>query len=536
MLLKIAVLLGCLIPLGVFAQDVEQVLKSKPIKAGGSVQMQQMFNHSLDGGQWNQPYNYVLSGNLNLTFFGVVHAPLQMLFSNMGNQFSQPTFNQTALHPQYKWLQLHMGRIAINWSPQTVGGHVFQGVATDLTPGKWTLSALYGRFQKAISAPMDSLTPEVTPVFRRIGYGFRVGHRLKNAHWQATYFKAADDSNSLNPAPFLQLTPQSNHVIGLLTDQVLFKKLMLNATYNVSYLQNDMRVNQSPARKQHYKGGLAWQGKVQRWNLTYEYTDPEYRTLGAYYFNNDMENISAGTNLTALKGKLNLSGQAGLQRDNLDNRKNASMRRRVYSLQGQYRLGKSGMISGAYSSFTSFTNTRTFTDYLQPNSPMLAWDTLNFREVSESGNVQLSLPMTRLGKWQGSINGNGLWQRNAGAPGSNSDFYNAGMGVVARHADNGSSLALQMNAGQNMAGELKVRNWGPVFSCSVPLMNKKWLTALSYSRIISEVQAVKTTHSSGRFQLNRNWKTQSIQAMLQIQRSPDRGFIQATIGYQVVVK
>jgi hypothetical protein len=335
MLLRIAVLLGCLIPFGVFAQDVEQVLKSKPVEAGGSMQMQQMFNHSLEGGNRSQPFNYVLSGNLNLTFFGVVHAPFQMLFSNMGNQFSQPTFNQTALHPQYKWLQLHMGRIAINWSPQTVGGHVFQGVATDLTPGKWTLSALYGRFQKAMAAPSDSLAPDVTPAFRRMGYGFRVGHRFKNAHWQATYFKAADDSSSLNPGPFLQLTPQSNHVIGLLTDQVLFKKLILNAAYNVSYLQNDMRINQSPARKQHYKCGLAWQGKVQRWNLTYEYTDPEYRTLGAYYFNNDMENISVGGNVMALKGKLNLSGQAGLQRDNLDNRKNASMRRRVYSLQGQ---------------------------------------------------------------------------------------------------------------------------------------------------------------------------------------------------------
>ena len=536
MLLRIAVLLVCWVPFGVFAQDVEKVLKSKPIEAGGSIQMQHMFNRRLEGGNQSQPYNYVLSGNLNLTLFGVVNAPMQMLFSNMGNQFSQPTFNQTALHPQYKWLQLHLGRIAINWSPQTVGGHVFQGVATDLTPGKWTLSALYGRFQKAMPAPMDSLAPDVTPAFRRMGYGFRVGHRLKNAHWQATYFHATDDSNSITTVPFMQLTPQRNHVVGLLTDQVLFKKLMLNATYNVSHLQNDTRINQGSIQKQHYKGSLAWQGKVQRWNITYEYTDPEYRTLGAYYFNNDMENVSAGTNVTALKGKLNLSGQAGLQRDNLDNRKNSSMRRRVYSLQAQYRLGKSGMLSGAYSSFTSFTNTRPFTDYLQPNSPMLAWDTLNFREVSASGNVQLSLPMPRLGKWQGSINGNGLWQRNAGAPGSNSDFYNAGAGVVARHADNGSSVALQMNAGQNMAGELKVRNLGPVFSCSVPLMNKKWLTALSYSRIISEVQSVKTAISSTRFQLNRKWKTQSMQAMLQIQRSPGRGFLQATIGYQVVVK
>jgi len=483
-------------PFTAIAQDVEKVLKSKPVEANGTVQLQQMLNRRFGDAGNNQPYNYVLSGNLNLKLFGVIDAPFQMLLSNMGSQFSQPTFNQTALHPQYKWVQLHLGRIAVNWSPQTVGGHVFQGASTDLTPGNWTFSALYGRFQKAVSIPLDSLSGNVIPAFRRMGYGFRAAHRHKNTHVQVTYFQASDDTGSAKTGPFAEQKPMGNRVYGLLYDQVVFKKIMLQATWNQSLINPDLRLPDKWTSRLHYKAGLAWQGKAHQWNLAYEHTDPDYRTLGAYYFNNDMENISLGGNVQALKGKLSLSGQAGLQRDNLDNRKSASMRRQVYSLQAQYRLGKSGMLSGSYSSFTSFTNTRPFTDFLQPNSPMLAWDTLNFREISESGNVMLALPMPKWGKWQGSLTGNGLWQRNTGAPGSNSDFYNAGAGLVAQHAQNGATLALQLNAGQNMAGEMVVRNLGPVVSCSVPLMDKKLRTSFSWSRIVSQLQNQRNVMSS----------------------------------------
>jgi len=535
---RFLVILMCFfgVPAWLFSQDVEKVLKSKPVEANGTVQLQQMLNRRFGDASNDQPYNYVLSGNLNLKLFGVIDAPFQMLFSNMGNRFSQPTFNQTALHPQYKWIQLHLGRIAVNWSPQTVGGHVFQGAATDLTPGNWTFSALYGRFQKAITAPLDSISGNVIPAFRRMGYGFRAAHRHKNTHVQATYFQASDDTGSVQIGPFAAQKPMGNRVYGLLYDQVVFKKIMLQATWNQSLINSDLRLPDKWTSRLHYKASLAWQGKAHQWNLAYEHTDPDYRTLGAYYFNNDIENISLGGNLQALKGKLSLSGQAGLQRDNLDNRKSASMRRQVYSLQAQYRLGKSGMLSGSYSSFTSFTNTRPFTDYLQPNSPMLAWDALNFREISESGNVQLALPMPKWGKWQGSFTGNGLWQRNAGAPGSNSDFYNAGAGLVAKHAQNGATLALQLNAGQNMAGEMRVRNLGPLLSYSVPLMNKKLRTSFSWSRIVSQVQNQRNVMSSARFQLNRQWKKQSLQAMLQLQQSQGRGFLQAVVGYQVVVK
>jgi hypothetical protein len=525
-------ILGLLLPVAIHAQDIEQVLRSKPVEANGFVNLQQMFNRSAS----EQSYNYILTGNLNLKLFDVIDAPFQMLFSNMGNRYTQPTFNQAAVHPKYKWAQLHIGRIAVNWTPQTVSGHVFQGIATDLLPGKWSISALYGRFQRAIVPLLDSVSSGVMPTFKRMGYGLKVGHRNKKTQIDAMYFHAVDDTNSINQLVHGELKPLSNHVAGLSLNQAMFQKLMWQAAWHQSFMKADLRSNDKAALRSHYRTMLAWQGNKNQWNITYEYTDPDYRTLGAYYFNNDLENISLGGNLNLLKGKVNVSGQAGLQRDNLDNRKNASMRRQAYSIQAQFRLGKSGMFSGSWSSFRSFTNARPFTDFLQPNNPMLAWDTLNFREISESGNMQLMLPLPHWGKWQGSFTGNGLWQRNAGAPGSSSDFYNGAMGYVARHNVSGASLSMQVNASQNMAGELQVRSLGPVFSCILPLMNKKLKTAFSWSRIVSEMESKVNVVSNSRFQLSRQWKTQSLQAMFQVQQSQGRGFMQATVGYQVVVK
>ena len=51
----------------------------------------------------------------------------------------------------------------------------------------------------------------------------------------------------------------------------------------------------------------------------YERIDPNYKTLGAYFFNNDLENITVNASQTIFDNKLNLSVNAGLQQDNLDN-------------------------------------------------------------------------------------------------------------------------------------------------------------------------------------------------------------------------
>jgi hypothetical protein len=62
-------------------------------------------------------------------------------------------------------------------------------------------------------------------------------------------------------------------------------------------------------------------------NFVYEHIDPEYATMGAYFFNNDIENYTVSPMFAFAKGKARLFGSYGLQRNNLlGNRSETSWR------------------------------------------------------------------------------------------------------------------------------------------------------------------------------------------------------------------
>ena len=63
--------------------------------------------------------------------------------------------------------------------------------------------------------------------------------------------------------------------------------------------------------------------------LKYERVAPDYQTLGAYYFNNDMENLTLVPNLRLLDGRFSISGNAGIQHNNLDKSRESTTKRWV---------------------------------------------------------------------------------------------------------------------------------------------------------------------------------------------------------------
>jgi hypothetical protein len=58
--------------------------------------------------------------------------------------------------------------------------------------------------------------------------------------------------------------------------------------------------------------------------------DPEYQTMGSYFFNNDLERYTLAPTFTFWQGRLNLGGSIGVQYDNLLNNK-ASRTQRIIS-------------------------------------------------------------------------------------------------------------------------------------------------------------------------------------------------------------
>ena len=521
------------------SQDLEQVVKSKWLVARGNVGLIQMLNRGTGDASQGSSFNYVFTGNLNLTLFGVVDAPFQMLYSNLGNAYTQPTFNQTAFHPKYKWVQVHVGRIAQSWSPYSLNGHVFQGAAIDLTPGKWTISALYGRFQKAIPLP-DSSFGNMRPAYKRLGMGVRSAYQNRGSRLQLLYFHAQDDTGSIEALPFeLGITPKSNDVFGVQWNQVLRRKWQLGLDISQSRMMNDYRTPQINAVHHAFKASLVHQGNVVQWNTAYERVDPDYQTLGAYYFNNDLENMTVGASLRGMKGKLQLSAQGGIQRDNLKMNKTASMLRNVYQAQLQYATAKRSMLSVMYSNFTSYTNARSFLDVVQPGNPMLAWDTLNFRQISQSANMQWSIPLQKSKQWESVVTGSALWQRETASLQGGSDFYNTALGFSGKHKKSGATVSFSYNTGKNTINEIVITNHCPVIAVNMAWAKGKARSTISVSqnRAYQGNNLLRET-TFGRGQLS--WavsKRQSLQCSIQYQQlSPSRTVFQGMLGYQAVLQ
>src|SRR5690606_16226055 len=112
----------------------------------------------------------------------------------------------------------------------------------------------------------------------------------------------------------------------------------------------------------------------------YERIDPQYRTLGAYYFNNDLENITVNGATAILQGKLNLAANAGTQRDNLDNTKVSTMRRVVGSFNAGYAPSQKVNLNASYSTFQTYTNIRSQFLDINQLTPYDNLDTLNFTQ------------------------------------------------------------------------------------------------------------------------------------------------------------
>lgn len=492
-------------------QNLEQLGKSPLLQANGQLSLMQMYTHTRGRALPRPPYSFMLQGQLNFRIMGIIDAPFSFLYSNLGSSLTQPTFNQQSLHPSYKWIQLHIGTVSMSWSPYTLSGHIFQGVGADLTPGSWKISAMYGRLQKAVS-PQDSSTGTVVPAFRRMGGGIQAVYSHSGTSIGASWFQARDDAGSL-PIPFYVtgITPQENQVLGLQFGQRLWKKLKIQTEGAVSLLRADMRSQAPPARHHAFKSSLAWGGRVGQISLQHERVDPGYRTLGAYYFNNDLENVTAGGAISLFKGRINLQGQAGLQRDNLNGEKWSRMTRRVGSAQADARLGKTGSLNMSYSNFLSYTNIRPYTDALLLNNPMLAWDTLNYRQVSQNFTANAACGVGKSKRFQNMLSAILLWQTSADRQGGQVEhgqvFFNSGINWICRHREKGWATTLGLNSGRNVMTGMGMSSICPVFSLSAPVWHKKVQISSTVSPYLA-LNGFEQRQSSwtARLQISRQWK------------------------------
>ena len=513
----ICIITGLLFLYPANAQDLSSMGFKKGIKVTGGVNLSNIFYHTSDSIARRDPYQFILSGNLNLNLFGY-DTPFSFTYSNSQRSYTQP-FNRLSFTPRYKWIKAYIGYTSMSFSPYTLSGHSFKGGGVELTPGNWRLALMAGQMRKAIEYnPLNESS--AIPSYKRMGYGIKLGYEKGAGSISVNVFTAKDDKNSIHPVPNnVLLHPMENAAFSISGRTSLLGHLTLEGEYSMSILNGDLRMesilpdslsiasDNKPLSSQTagtrtfdaYSFGIGYQTSPFGILVRYERVAPGYQTLGAYYFNNDMENITLVPNLRLLEGRLSITGNAGIQRNNLDKSRESTTKRWVGAGNINFNPSEKWNLSLNYSNFSTYTNMKPQTDPFFNNS----MDSLNFYQVTNQmgGSVNYTFGkkdaprnLMLYTSYQEAAEINPGAQNN-----SKSGFITANASYSQVMPEAGITISLSYNMNSGNAPEMKSFYHGPGLNVSKMFMNKTLRTGFNsaYNRSALNGQKGSSVLSTG---------------------------------------
>lgn len=405
-LLGLLIIFILLISNNAYSQEVDLESFYKPnFKVTGGVSANTIFYGSNTNSS-REPFTYVLSGNLNVSAFNFT-MPIFYSITNQGKDlgYSAPfDFNRFCLMPKYKWVKAYIGNVTMTFSPYTLNGFPFRGIGLELTPrGPFKISVMGGQLLKAVTETegLDGI-----PVYQRMGYGAKIGYEKERYKIGWIGFYAKDNYSSLN-ADYIDkgVTPKENWVNSFTFNTSLVKNLDFNVEYALSVLTDDTRAKSLSGgnyrdRVFSAKENTSFLNAVNvsfdyaiqksKIGLTYERIDPNYNTLGALYFTNDLENIAFRFSRPFYKDNINVAASLGYQRDDLVRQKRQNTKRIVGSINMNYKITDQLNFTGSYSNFSTYTNRKLDQFDLINNPNVVPADTLNYRQLSQNANLNMS--------------------------------------------------------------------------------------------------------------------------------------------------
>ena len=485
--------------------------KGKPFKLNGGFSANSVFDAG-NAQSGRDPFAYYLNGNINLNIYGQINLPFSFSFTNSGSSYKLPSSpNRLSIHPSYKWITGHIGDVSMTFSPYTLNGHIFTGVGVELEPDGWEFAAMYGRLQKAVE--YEEAQPSFLPTYKRMGYGVKAGKIKEKYQIFLNLFSAKDEKSSLfTPPDSLGVTPMENLAGSLSFVYKPVKFIELSGEYGLSLLTNDTRL---PDEKK--KGILSlWQGsnmsstyykamkmqanyvdETNRFGIAYERIDPDYKTLGAYYFTNDLENITVNGYRSMWQNKINLSLSLGYERDNLSKKKANNNSRIVTSLNIAGNLSERVTANLSYSNFQSYSNVRSDFEIINQEITLDRPDTLSFVQLSQSANLNLNLITKKSEVDTHNLNVNISYQDAANKqggkyqPGSISEMINMSSSYTISFPQKGMSVNGAVNINNSQVFNGNTFTWGPTLGASSQLFKKKVNVSGSASYNTARLESVK---------------------------------------------
>jgi|WetSurMetagenome_2_1015567.scaffolds.fasta_scaffold25561_2 hypothetical protein len=354
------------------AQDLSNIKSAKPLTLSGNVGVNMVLYDAEGIDSRQEPFTYGFNANAVLTLYSI-SMPFSLTWYNNKSNFSQP-FNQFGFSPSYKWITGHIGYRNLTFSEFTLNGQTFLGCGIELTPGKFRFGAVYGKFNT--NSEYDPYAADSLPDYSRKGWAMKIGYGTSENYIDISLLRIGDklgDYAGIDDSTITS-TPKQNMAYGLKSKVTIIKNLSFEVDGAISFYTDDvkaselsgiednwlklsgnfMTINQTSNYYTAIKSALTYRfNKRFSTGLAYRRIDPGYQSMGAYFFSDDMENITINQTAILLKDKLTFTGNLGLQRDNLNNNKESTSKRTIGSANLSYTINRNYAINAGYSNFTT---------------------------------------------------------------------------------------------------------------------------------------------------------------------------------------
>jgi len=479
-------LLFLLIPIITKSQDIEQIIKSDPLKVSGSLNFSANGYHAQGIEQRRQPFTWVASGNLGIAILGY-NVPLSFSYSNRKATYKQP-FNRLSLSPSYKWVKTYIGYSAMEFSKYSLAGHQFFGGGLELTPGKWYLGFMYGRLNEAKPLMNDTI-PNPDGAYKRMAYGIKTAYLGQNSQYGISVFKAADELSSQSEVLENQeVKPMENLITSFNFKQKVLQHLFLEAEIAHSVLTTDIRTNEttnlnnnetfgfimqthtSTNASNAFNTGLTFEAGNFAIQARFEQVGAGYQSLGAYYAQNNFRNYTLAPSISFISGKVNVSGNFGLQQENLNKADGILTKRWVGAVNSSVAVIKNWNIGFSYSNFTNFTKEKPLQDPFYKNE----FDTLSFYQITQNATANFNYQFGNKNKPM-IINGNFSYQKTKDNASHDSistdvDVYTANLMYIFSIPQTGWAMQSGVNAFWNIMENNKQKTVGPMLGINRSFM------------------------------------------------------------------
>lgn len=327
------------------------------------------------------------NANANLSFGKYFSMPFGVTISNQKTSYNLPNLpeenlynyvqnprNNIHIDPKYKWVQLHLGSYTPSFSDLTTGDIQIFGAGIEINPGKFILSANYGKSQIAFE---PDLLLNISGAYEQKFYGIRFGYgKLEGPKFVLNFVKIEDDIFSVASKP-IGINPISGITFSPLIEFNISKKITLKTEtagsiytsnldaipiiFSENYfntIDNYISLNSSSTVDFSHASSLQFKSKKFSLGGEIKYIGPGFVPVGYRNMEKDIIDYKINTGFKLFKEKVDINGAFGIRTNNIKNTKLQSTRRVISNVNVFAQITKSFSVNANYNNF-SFGNNET---------------------------------------------------------------------------------------------------------------------------------------------------------------------------------